>query len=201
MLLVGLTGGIASGKSTVSALLAARGAVVIDADEIARRIIEPGGEAHAGVVAAFGPGIVHAGGSIDRDALAKLVFENPERRLELESLTHPIVMAQIAQRIDSLRDTESIVVCDIPLLTEAIAGKDMFDVIVVVEAGRQTQVDRLATARGYTEEQALARIGAQASPAERRSIADHVIVNDQDLTALEKRVDEVWSALQSARRS
>lgn len=195
MLLVGLTGGIASGKSTVSAMLAERGAIVLDADLIAREIVEPGQETWSKIVEHFGPQILAQDRKINREKLASIVFADPVKRALLNELTHPKVMAIIADRLEDLRPTASIVVCDIPLLTEVSGASSMFDLVVVVQASPQTQIDRLTATRAMSAGDAAARIDAQASAQERRALADIVIDNDGDRASLTHSVEQLWNDL------
>lgn len=195
MLLVGLTGGIGSGKSTVAAMLLERGAELIDADEISREIVEPGEEAWGKIVEHFGDEILREDGRLDRDKLAAIVFADEAQRSVLNQITHPRVMDRMAQRMAVLADTDAIVVCDVPLLTER-GSQNLFQIIVVVEAAEEVRIERLMDSRGYTREQAVERIQAQASSDERRAIADVVIENDGDLDALVAQVDALWQRLQ-----
>ena len=194
MLLVGLTGGIASGKSTVAAMLLERGAQLIDADEISREIVEPGEDAWSKIVEHFGSEILQPDRRLDRDKLAAIVFADPNQREVLNQITHPRVMDEMARRMQSLAQTDAIVVCDIPLLAER-GSQQMFDVVVVVEAPEETRIRRLADSRRYTREQSLERIHAQASAEDRRAIADVVIENDGDLDALTQQVGALWARL------
>lgn len=195
MLLVGLTGGIGSGKSTVSALLAERGAILIDADVIARQIVEPGEETWTKIIEHFGPDILRADQSIDREELARIVFSDPHKRVLLNELTHPKVMSIIAGRLEELRSTNAIVVADIPLLTETAGAKEMFEIIVVVEASPQVRAERLGADRGMAAEDVLARIASQASDTDRRAVADLVINNDGDRDALQVQIEDLWTTL------
>lgn len=194
MRLIGLTGGIASGKSTVSRMLADRGAVVVDADRIAREVVEPGRPAHAAIVGRFGREILLPGGGIDRPALAAVVFRDPEALAELNAITHPEVLAEMAHRIETLRSTDACVVVDVPLLVESGATEG-FDAILVVTAGADQQVERLARDRAMREEDARARIAAQASDEAKRAAATHVIENIGSLEDLETKVDAFWRSV------
>ncbi len=196
MILVGLTGGIASGKSTVAAMLVERGAILLDADVIAREIVEPEEPAWKKVVDHFGTEILQADRRIDRDKLARIVFADDAKRALLNEITHPRVMSVIADRPETLKPTDSIVVCDIPLLAESGIGRDMFDLVLVVHAGPATQMDRLGRRRGMTPADAQARIAAQASPEERMAFADVVVDNDGDRDALAPQIDALWSDLE-----
>ena len=196
---VALTGGIGAGKSAVAARLAALGAVVVDADVIAREVVEPGTPGLAAVLGEFGEGVLAADGSLDRVALAAIVFADPARRRSLEAIVHPLVGARSAELL-AASPAGSVVVYDVPLLAEAVGtGRDRvpeFDVVVVVEAPMGDRLVRLV-ARGLTPEDARARIAAQATDEQRRSIADHVLVNDGDLADLDASVDALWELLTS----
>jgi len=194
---VAVTGGIGSGKSAVAARLGAHGAVVVDADRIAREVVEPGTPGLAAVVAEFGPGVLTPDGALDRAGVAAIVFADPARRAALEAIVHPLVARRSAELLAAAPEG-AVVVYDVPLLAESAGtGRDRrgeFDEVVVVEAPLETRVARLV-ARGLTEADARARIVAQASDEQRRAIADHVIVNDGDLAALDAAVDRLWAAL------
>ncbi|MEO3790097.1 dephospho-CoA kinase [Nonomuraea sp. B10E15] len=197
MLTTGLTGGIGSGKSEVSRRLAARGAMVIDADKIAREVVEPGTSGLAKVVAAFGEGVLHPDGSLDRERLGSIVFNDAERLAELNAIVHPLV----GERVEELRGQapdDAIVVYDVPLLVENDLAS-MYDVVIVVDAADEVRVRRLAEHRGMPEADARARIAAQASREERLAAADIVVPNEGSLEELETRVAEVWDEL--ARRA
>ena len=175
MILVGLTGGIGAGKSTVSQLLAERGAVIIDADAITRQLQEPGQPVLAAIVERFGSGILTAEGALDRPALAELVFNDPDALKDLNGLVHPAVGQEIARRIDIERDSDRVVVLDVPLLVET--GRRGMAGVVVVDAPLDVAVDRLVRHRGMSEADARARMARQASREERRAKADWVIDN------------------------
>jgi dephospho-CoA kinase len=194
---IGLTGGIGSGKSTVSRLLADKGAIVIDSDVLAREAVAPGSPGLAAVVEAFGDEVVTADGALDRPALGRIVFADPDARRRLEAITHPLVRAR-AREIESAAPTGSVVVHDIPLLVET-GQQDKFDVVVVVDADVGDQLTRLARTRGMSEDEARARVAAQATREQRRAAADYVVVNDGSLDDLRRRVDEVWAAISSGR--
>jgi dephospho-CoA kinase len=191
MLIVGLTGGIGSGKSTVAEALASRGMAVVDADAISREIVDPGGAAYQAVVDRFGPAIVLDDGSIDRPALAAVVFGDPAALEDLNKLTHPVIGRVMAERVLALSAEHPVVVLDIPLLT--IATKDRFQLagVIVVDTPEDVAVGRLVNQRGFTEEDARARVGAQISREERRKLANLVIDNGGDREALELEVDRV----------
>jgi dephospho-CoA kinase len=190
VLRIGLTGGIGSGKSTVSGLLAARGARIVDADRIAREVVEPGTPGLAAVVAAFGPGVLTAEGALDRPALAGIVFADPAARARLDGIVHPLVRARAAELIAEL-PPGAVVVQDVPLLVETGQAAS-YDLVVVVEADLETRVQRLAQ-RGLVEDDARARIAAQATDEQRRTVADVVLDNSGTLEDLEAQVDRFWS--------
>jgi dephospho-CoA kinase len=195
MFLVGLTGGIGSGKSTVASGLAARGAAVVDADAISWEIMEPGGRAYDPVVERFGPGIVGPDGRIDRPALAAIVFNDAAALAELNALTHPAIGAVMAERMAAAAADAAIVVLDIPLLNIATRDRFQFSAIVVVDTPEDVAAARLVGQRGFTEDDARARIAAQISREERRSLADFVVDNSGDRDALEAEVDRLWDWL------
>ncbi len=187
---VGLTGGIGSGKSAVARRLAGHGAVIIDADQLARDVVAPGTAGFAEIVDQFGDGVLAPDGSLDRAALARVVFDDPGQRRALEAIIHPRVRACTAEIIEAAPDG-SVVVNDVPLLVEAgLAGT--YDLVLVVEAPEAARIERLTRDRGMPEAEARSRIRAQASDAQRRDVAHVVIVNDGTLDELNARVDEVW---------
>ncbi|WP_448623766.1 dephospho-CoA kinase [Geodermatophilus sp. URMC 64] len=190
MLSIGLTGGIGSGKSTVSALLAARGAVVVDADRIAREVVEPGTPGLAAVVAAFGEQVLGPDGGLDRPALAALVFADPEARARLDAVVHPLVRARAAE-LAAAAPPDAVVVHDVPLLVET--GRwEPYDLVLVVEADPETRVARLVQ-RGLSEADARARIAAQATDEQRRAVADVVLDNRGTPEELAAQVDRFWA--------
>ena len=194
MLLVGLTGGIGSGKSTVAALLVRYGAVVVDADAVARSVVEPGTPALAGLVERFGAGVLASDGALDRPKLAELAFADEQSRKDLEAITHPAINTEFLRQMQAA-PADAIVVCDVPLLAESEQARARgYPVIVVVEAPLDLRLDRLE-ARGVLRDDAARRVAAQASDEERRAIATHVIDNAGDLDALERQVDELWTDL------
>lgn len=193
MLKVGLTGGIGSGKSEVSALLDERGALIIDADLIAREVVEPGTPGLAAVVAEFGEEVLLPDGGLDRERVGSIVFADADRLAALNAIVHPLVGERMGELMDAA-PSGAIVVYDVPLLTEnGLAA--MYDVVVVVDAPVETQLDRLTSRRGMTEGAARARIAAQASREDRRAIADHVIDNSGSLDDLKTQVDALWEDL------
>ncbi|MFG3290126.1 dephospho-CoA kinase [Streptomyces sp. NPDC048179] len=193
MLKVGLTGGIGAGKSAVSRLLVGHGAVLVDADRIAREVVAPGTPGLAAVVEAFGPEVLTADGGLDRPKLGSIVFADPAKLAVLNSIVHPLVGAR-SRELESAAAADAVVVNDVPLLAEnGLAA--LYDVVVVVDAAPETQLDRLTRLRGMTEEDARARMAAQATREKRREIADIVIDNDVPLDVLEQRVAEVWADL------
>jgi dephospho-CoA kinase len=190
VLRIGLTGGIGSGKSTVSRLLAERGAVVIDADRIAREVVEPGTPGLAAVVAAFGDGVLAAGGALDRPALAAIVFSDPEARARLDGIVHPLVRSRSAE-LAAAAPSDAVLVNDVPLLVET-GQAGSYDLVLVVEADEPTRVARLVE-RGLTAGDAHARIAAQATDDQRRAVADVVLDNSGCFAALVAQVDRFWA--------
>ena len=198
MLAVGLTGGIGSGKSAVADLLVARGAVLIDADQVARQVVEPGGPAYQPLIDRFGPGILAADGTIDRQALAAVAFADDESRLALNAITHPAIgLAMIAAR-DALADTDAIVVLAIPLLTAAHRDTVRLHEVVVVDCPTDIALERLLSQRGFDRADAEARIRSQISREERVEEADYVLDNSGDRAALEGEVAKLWDWLVAA---
>ncbi|MER6060930.1 dephospho-CoA kinase [Streptomyces sp. NPDC001792] len=193
MLKVGLTGGIGAGKSEVSRLLVEHGAVLIDADRIAREVVAPGTPGLAAVVEAFGEEVLTADGSLDRPRLGSIVFADPEKLAVLNSIVHPLVGAR-SRELEEAAAADAVVIHDVPLLTENGLAP-LYDLVIVVDASPETQLDRLVRLRGMTEEDARARMAAQATREQRRRIADVLIDNDVPLDALHKRVTEVWEDL------
>lgn len=205
MLVAGLTGGIGSGKSTVAALLAERGAVVVDADRLARDAVEVGTPGHRAVVERFGAGVVAADGSIDRAALAALVFDDPAALADLNAIVHPIVRDAIAARVAELEGTDATVVLEIPLLVESTTpegggpGRSYgASTVIVVDCPEDIALRRLVD-RGMDETDARRRMAAQASRADRLAVADVVVDNSGTPAELARRVDEMWAHLMDRR--
>ncbi len=195
MYLVGLTGGIGSGKSTVARMLEKRGAAVIDADRLAREVIAPGTEGFEAVVARFGDRVLTAAGDLDRASLAETVFADPEARRDLNAIVHPRVYERITHRLEELDASGTeIVVLDVPLLVESGAG-DAYGDVVVVEAPEDDRVRRLVEQRGMDPDDVRGRMRSQASDADRRAVAAEVIDNSGDLVDLEEKVDRVWQRI------
>ncbi|GAA0554957.1 dephospho-CoA kinase [Actinomadura livida] len=195
MLKVGLTGGIGSGKSEVSARLAELGAVVIDADRIAREVVEPGTPGLAAVVAEFGEEVLLPSGGLDREKVGRIVFSDPDRLAALNAIVHPLVGERMQELMDAAPE-DAVVVYDVPLLVENGLAP-MYDEVVVVDAPADVQLDRLVARRGMTEEDARARMANQASREDRRAVATHVIDNSGTLESLQSQVDNLWKALTS----
>ncbi len=193
MVMVGLTGGIGAGKSTVAALLTKRGAIVVDADAIARQVVEPGSPVLARLAARFGADVLRPDGSLDRARLAERAFATPEAKHDLEAITHPAIGEEFLRQV-AAAPPGSVVVHDVPLLVESTRGYDYAGVIVV-EAPLETRLARLE-ARGVARADAERRVANQASDEERRAVATWVVDNAGDLAALEAQVDEVWAAIQ-----
>ena len=195
---VGLTGGVASGKSAVSQVLRELGAIVIDADVLAREVVAPGSDGLAEVVAAFGPGVLAADGSLDRAAVGAVVFADESRRRILEGIIHPRVRARAAE-LERQAPADAVVVHDIPLLVETgQAGR--FDAVLVVDVPPETQVDRMVRLRGLTQAEAEARLASQATREQRLAAATHVVDNTGTLEDLRQRVSEVYDELLRAGR-
>jgi dephospho-CoA kinase len=192
MLLVGLTGGIGSGKSTVSALLAAKGAVVVDADAIVHEVQRPGTPVFAAMVERFGAGIVTSDGRLDRAAVADIVFNDPESLAALNAIVHPAVGAEILQRLTDLTGTDEVVVLDVPLLVESSRAYPVAG-LLVVDVDPEVAIARLVEHRGMREADVRARMAKQASRDERRARADRIIDNHGTQADLERQVDEAWA--------
>jgi dephospho-CoA kinase len=196
VLLVGLTGGIGSGKSTVARMLEARGAAVFDADLLARQAIAPGTPGHDKVVERFGPNVLAPGGGIDREALAGIVFADPAARRDLEAIVHPEVRRMFAERSERYEDTDTVVVFSAPLLVET-GMHTAFEVLMVVSAPVDTQVERLMRDRGMSEPTIRARIAAQLPLDAKAEVADVLVDNEGTIEDLEGQVDRVWEDLQA----
>jgi dephospho-CoA kinase len=192
---VALTGGVGSGKSTVARLLVEHGAVLVDADAVAREVVEPGTEGFAAVVERFGQRVVTGAGRLDRPALAAIVFGDDEARAALNAIVHPLVHRRMAE-LAAAAPADAVVVHDIPLLVEGGADRG-FAAVVVVEAPTALRIARLVE-RGMTERDARERMAAQATDEQRRAVADELIVNDGSLDQLAERVGEVWIRLHAA---
>lgn len=194
MLLVGLTGGIGSGKSTVARLLERRGAAVIDADQLAREAVGKGTPGFESVVDAFGPDVVMPDGDLDRSALAVRIFSDPIQKASLEAIVHPEVARRFDELVDAYRDTDRIVVYVTPLLVE-LGLAPAFDVVVVVTASPHLRVSRVASDRGLSPDEVRGRMAAQATDEQRMEVADVLIDNDGSLADLEQQVDRLWGDL------
>jgi dephospho-CoA kinase len=193
MYLVGLTGGIAAGKSTVADCWESLGAEVIDADELAREVVMPGSEGLKGIAHAFGGGILQEDGSLNRQALADIVFQSPEARSTLESITHPLIRRLASDRIK--KPSAGIKVYVIPLLVESESDLD-FDFVVTVEAPVSDQIQRMISSRSMSEKEALARISSQANPAERANVADRILSSNQSVQLLLNDAKQLWKEIQ-----
>lgn len=200
MLLVGLTGGIGSGKSTVARLLERRGAVVIDADHLAREAVARGTSGFDRVVDTFGPGVLKPDGDLDRVRLAAIIFADPERRAALEAIVHPEVARRFGERVEELRDSGRVVVYVSPLLVE-LGLAPAFDVVVVVTASPHLRVSRVASDRDLSPEDVRARMAAQATDEQRMEVADVLVDNDGSLKELEPQIDRLWSDLEDRARA
>ncbi|PJJ01320.1 dephospho-CoA kinase [Streptomyces sp. 2333.5] len=196
MVKVGLTGGIGAGKSEVSRLLASYGAVIVDADKIAREVVEPGTPGLAAVVEEFGDSVLAPDGTLDRPKLGGIVFADPEKLKALNAIVHPLVGARSAE-LEAAAGPDAVVVHDVPLLTENGLAP-LYDLVVVVDAAPQIQLDRLVRLRGMAEDEAKSRMAAQATREQRLAVADLVIDNNGPLEELEPQVRAVWERLRSA---
>ncbi|WP_030450233.1 dephospho-CoA kinase [Herbidospora cretacea] len=192
---MGLTGGIGSGKSEVARRLGERGAVVIDADKIAREVVEPGTAGLAEIVAAFGEGVLRADGSLDREKLGSIVFTDPEKLAILNGIVHPKVGTRVQELLDEV-PSGGVVVYDVPLLAENKLAPT-FDKVIVVDTADEVRIRRLGENRGMPEADARARIAAQATREERLAVADFVIDNNGGIDELDRQIDEVWARLTS----
>jgi len=196
VLVLGLTGGIGSGKSTVSALLEVKGAVIVDADRIVRELQQPGEPVFEAMVEAFGPGIVAGDGTLDRQAVADLVFGDEEKLQQLNGIVHPAVGARMAERLAALAGTDTVVILDVPLLVE---GKGRYDTAgtIVVDVDPELAVRRLVEHRGFDEADARARMARQASREDRLALADVVVDNSGTVEDLEHQVDHLWQRIEA----
>ncbi len=198
VLVIGLTGGIGAGKSTVSALLAEKGAVIIDADAITRELQQPGQPVFDAMVERFGPAIVAPDGTLDRAAVASIVFADADAKKDLEAIVHPAVGAEMVKRMQAEADTGRVIVYDVPLLVESARGG--YGAVIVVDVDPDVAVERLVRQRGMTEADARARIANQASREDRLAVADRVIDNSGSREELRRQVDEVWAWIESLPR-
>jgi dephospho-CoA kinase len=199
MLLVALTGGLGAGKSTVAGLLEAAGAVILDADDLARRAVEPGTPGLARLVEEFGPDVLDPDGGLDRAEMGRRGFADDDARRKLESVVHPEVARLFAQEIEALRDGDDVVVYSVPLLVErGLAGG--FDVVVTVSAPLEARIARVVASGRMPEQDARTRAAAQVSDAEREAAADLVVRNDGDVDALGREADRVWADLRARSR-
>jgi dephospho-CoA kinase len=199
MFSIGLTGGIGSGKSAVADLLVDRGAWLVDADVIAREVVEPGGPAYEPLVDRFGTGILTAERTIDRQALADIAFSSEQALADLNTITHPAIGIEMIERQQALAETDALVVLAIPLLRAIHRETMVIDRVVVVDCPTEIAINRLVTYRSFPEADARARIAAQISREERRSDADFVVVNDAGLTELGQEVERLWDWIAAAR--
>jgi dephospho-CoA kinase len=200
MLLVGLTGGIGSGKSTVARMLEKRGAVVFDADVLARQAVAPGTPGFEKVVERFGPHVLAPGGGLDREALASIVFADPAARRDLEAIVHPEVRRMFAEGCEEYRNSDRVVVFSAPLLVET-GMHTAFDLLIVVSAPVATQIERLMRDRAMAERAVQARIDAQLPLEAKAEVADVLVDNEGTLEDLEGQVDRVWRDLEARARS
>ncbi len=198
MLRIGLTGGIGAGKSEVSRRLAAQGAVLIDADAIARQVVAPGTDGLAAVIAEFGDGVLRSDGSLDRERLGEIVFADPTRLARLNEIIHPLVGERMAQ-LEKEAGADAIIVHDVPLIAENQLASG-YDLVVVVDAPEHVRFDRLTRHRKMGQEQARARMAAQASREQRLAIADLVVDNSSSLAELDRQVGDLWAELRRRAR-
>jgi dephospho-CoA kinase len=194
VLLVGLTGGIGSGKSTVARLLERHGAAVIDADQLAREAVEKGGPGFERVVDAFGPSVLTSDGDLDRAALAARIFSDPVQKATLEAIVHPEVARRFSESVDRYRTTDRVVVYVTPLLVE-LGLAPAFDAVIVVTASPHLRVSRVASDRGLSPDEVRRRMAAQATDDQRAEVADVLIDNDGSLAELAPQVDRLWGDL------
>jgi len=200
MLLVGLTGGIGTGKSTVARMLEKRGAVVFDADVLARQAVAPGTPGFDEVVERFGPNVLAPGGGLDREALGSIVFSDPAARRDLEGIVHPEVRRMFAEGCEEYSDSDRVVVLSAPLLVET-GMHTAFDLLIVVSAPVATQIERLMRDRGMPERDVQARIDAQLPLEAKAEVADVLVDNEGTLEDLEGQVDRVWRDLDAKARA
>jgi dephospho-CoA kinase len=201
MKLVALTGGIASGKSTVSSRLAGYGAVVVDADKLAREVVQPGTPGLAQIAEVFGPSVITDDGSLNRAALGAIIFPDAEKREQLNQITHPAIWLRAHELFDAAvkADPDVVIVYDVPLLAEAKGEREMtFDLVVVVDASIETRIDRMVDLRGMSRAEAEGRLRAQASDADRLKLADVVIDANGTLEQTLEQVDDLWRELTAA---
>ncbi|MBK6856649.1 MAG: dephospho-CoA kinase [Microthrixaceae bacterium] len=194
MLLIGLTGGMGSGKSSVSARLAALGAVVVDADAITRSLQQPGQAVFDAMVERFGPEIVASDGSLNRQAVADVVFDDPRALADLNAIVHPAVGAEIAQRLETAAASDDVVILDVPLLVES--GRSDMAALVVVDVDPEVAVERLVKFRGIREPDARSRMARQATRSQRLSLADFVVDNSGTEQDLDREVERLWNWIQ-----
>ena len=199
MFLIGLTGGIAAGKSTVAKRWVEHGAIEIDADSLARDVVQPGSEGLKRVVQAFGESVIDDSGQLNRKALAKLIFESDEKRLLLNSILHPLIRQLAAEQLKKF-DDDAIVIYNVPLLVEAEVDHD-FNLVVTVEAPEDEQIKRLVQTRGLSELEAKRRIAAQAQPIERAARADRILNSNQDINLLLRDADNLWREIVTLAKS
>ncbi|GAA2221659.1 dephospho-CoA kinase [Herbiconiux moechotypicola] len=201
MFLIALTGGIAAGKSTVARRLAEHGAIVVDADRLAREAVEPGTPGLAAIRDRFGASVIAPDGTLDRPALGAIVFGDEEARLALNGITHPAVAALLKQRLAEIdaHDPDAVVVYDVPLLAESGGRRGgLFEYVIVVEAPAEQRIDRLVGLRGMSRDEAARRVGSQASDEERRALADVVIDSGGTLEQTLDQVDAAWNSALAA---
>jgi len=196
VLLVGLTGGIGSGKSTVAGMLEERGAVVFDADALAREAVEPGTPGHDAVVERFGASVLGPGGELDREALASIVFADPAARRDLEAIVHPEVRRRFVEGCERYQGTDRVIVFSAPLLVET-GMHTAFDLLVLVSTTAETQIERLLRDRAMPEAGIRARIAAQAPLEDKAAVADVIVDNEGTLEELEGQIDRLWQELRT----
>jgi dephospho-CoA kinase len=200
MLAIGLTGGIGAGKSLVADLLARRGAVIVDADRIAREVVSPGGPAYAPLVRRFGASVVLPDGTIDRPALAAVAFHDAQALADLNAITHPVIGAAMADRLVQLTGSDTVAVVAIPLLTAAHRSALGLQCVVVVDCPTELAIERLVRLRGMDPEDARARVAAQQSREERLELADYVVDNSSSYEHLVDQVSELWARIEELRQ-